>query len=117
MTDNIKKGNEGEKLAVDYLEEKGYRVTERNYRHKRSEIDIIGMKDGWLIFVEVKTRTSHSFGYPEEFVDDKKIEKIMEGAEHYIFEKNWKGNVRYDIISISLTEGRPILEHFEDAFH
>ncbi len=117
MTDKIKRGNEGEKLAATFLEEKGYIIIERNFRYKHSEIDIIMQKEDWLIFVEVKTRTSHQFGYPEEFVDEKKAEKILEGADHYLHEKNWNGNVRYDIVSVSVMKGVPEIVHFEDAFH
>lgn len=117
MSDNIKKGNEGECLAATYLEEKGYRIVHRNYRYKHSEIDLIAEQNNLLVFVEVKTRTSVSFGYPEEFVDEKKIEKILEGADQYLFETNWNGNVRYDIVSIKLRKGAPMIDHFEDAFH
>lgn len=117
MTDNIKKGNEGENLAAAYLEDKGYRILDRNYRYKHAEIDLIAEKDNWLIFVEVKTRTSLAFGYPEEFVDDKKINKILEGADQYLFETNWSGNVRYDIVSIKMGSKSVQIDHFEDAFH
>lgn len=117
MTDKIKRGSDGEKLAAAFLEEKGYVIIERNFRYKHSEIDIIMQKEDWLIFVEVKTRTSHQFGYPEEFVDEKKAEKILEGADHYIHEKDWTGNVRYDIVSVSVMNGIPEIVHFEDAFH
>ncbi|MEQ8362262.1 MAG: YraN family protein [Cyclobacteriaceae bacterium] len=117
MTDKIKRGFEGEGLAITFLENKGYRLLERNYRYKRSEIDLIVEKDNWLVFVEVKTRSSTSFGYPEEFVDERKAEKIMEGADQYMYVKNWNGNVRYDIVSIILKEGEPEIVHFEDAFH
>ena len=117
MTDKINKGNEGEKMAAAFLEKKGYRVLEKNYRYKHAEIDLIVEKDDWLIFVEVKTRTSLTFGYPEEFVDDKKISKIMEGADQFIHEIDWNGNVRYDIISIYLNSSNPEITHFEDAFH
>ncbi|HNP93987.1 MAG TPA: YraN family protein [Cyclobacteriaceae bacterium] len=117
MTDKIKKGELGEQLAANFLTEKGYDILERNYRYKHSEIDLIVKKDNWLVFVEVKTRTSEAFGYPENFVDDKKAEKILEGAEQYLFETNWDGNVRYDIISIMLKKDIPEVVHFEDAFH
>lgn len=117
MTDNIKKGIEGENLAAAFLKEKGYRIIQRNYRYKHAEIDLIVEKDDWLIFVEVKTRTSVSFGYPEEFVDEKKINKILEGADQYLFETNWNGHVRYDIVSIKLGNGAPQIDHFEDAIH
>lgn len=117
MADKIKRGFEGEDLAVAFLENKGYCLRERNYRHKRSEIDLIVEKDNWLIFVEVKTRSSVAFGYPEEFVDEKKANKIMEGAENYIIENDWKGNVRYDVVAITLQKDKPEIVHFEDAFY
>ena len=117
MTDNIKKGKEGENLAATFLEEKGYRIVNRNYRYKHAEIDLIVEKTDFLIFVEVKTRSSLSFGYPEEFVDEKKINKIIEGAEQYLFETNWHGNVRYDIVSVKMGSELPQIDHFEDAFY
>lgn len=117
MTDKIKRGEEGERLAESYLVEKGYKIVKRNYRFKHSEVDLIVEKNDWLVFVEVKTRSSHLFGYPEEFVDDKKTEKIFEGADQYLYETKWSGNVRYDIISVSLDHGQPVIDHFEDAFH
>jgi len=117
MTDKIKRGFEGEDLAITFLEKKGYRLLERNYRYKRSEIDLIVEKDKWLVFVEVKTRSSTAFGFPEEFVDEKKAEKIIEGADYYMHKNNWQGNVRYDIVSIILRKGEPEIAHFEDAFY
>ncbi|MGE0588572.1 MAG: YraN family protein [Cyclobacteriaceae bacterium] len=117
MTDKIKKGEQGEQMAANFLKEKGYAILERNYRYKHSEIDLIVQKGNWVVFVEVKTRTSETFGYPEDFVDDKKAEKILEGADQYLFEKKWEGNVRYDIISITIKKNIPEIVHFEDAFH
>ena len=117
MSDKIKRGNEGEKLAADFLTGKGFEIVARNYRHRRSEIDLIVRMDNWLIFVEVKTRSSYDFGYPEEFVNSQKRKKILEGAEHYLYESNWQGNVRYDIVSIRLREDGPEIMHLEDAFH
>ena len=103
--------------AAAFLEGKGYQVIARNYRHKHAEIDLIVKRGDWLVFVEVKTRTSAAYGYPEEFVDEKKEEKILEGADHYLAECNWQGNVRYDIVAVSIVNGRWDIVHFEDAFH
>ncbi len=116
MSDKIKKGNEGEALAAQYLIDKGYKLLERNYRFKRSEIDLIVEKNNCLVFVEVKLRTSIAFGYPEEFVSEKKAAKIMEGAEQYIFQTDWRGNIRYDIVAIYKQNGQPEIVHIEDAF-
>lgn len=117
MTDKIKRGNFGEELAAGFLAEKGFEILERNYRYKHSEIDLIVRKANWLIFVEVKTRSSSAFGHPEEFVDYHKVKKILEGAEHYMYAIDWQHNVRYDIVSVFLKEGEPEIVHIEDAFY
>ena len=117
MTDKIKKGKEAEDMAADFLALQGYEIVERNYRYKRSEIDLIVRKDNWLIFVEVKMRSSDAFGYPEEFVDYKKAKNIVYGAEQYTYDNNYNGNVRYDVVAISMKNGEPEIRHFEDAFY
>lgn len=110
-------GDYGEQLAADMLKDKGYKIVASNYRYKRSEIDIIAEKDGTLVFVEVKTRKNASFGYPEDFVNEKKAEMIIAAAENYIFENKWKKNIRFDIISVIMgKEGNEIV-HFKDAFY
>ncbi|MBL7863361.1 MAG: YraN family protein [Cyclobacteriaceae bacterium] len=117
MTDKIKRGAEGEQLAALFLEKQGFTILNRNYRYRKSEIDLVACRGNWLLFVEVKTRTSIEFGFPEAFVDYKKKKKIFEGAEQYMFEKNWKGNVRFDIVSVNLMDGHPEIRHIEDAFY
>ncbi len=117
MSDKIKKGRQAETLAADFLAQQGYEIVERNFRYKRSEIDLIVRKNGWLIFVEVKMRSSDAFGFPEEFVDYKKAKNIVYGAEQYTYENNYEGNVRYDVIAISMKNGEPEIRHFEDAFY
>ncbi len=117
MSDKIKKGKEGEALAADFLIEKGFEIIARNYRNKRSEIDLIIKKSNWLIFVEVKMRSSDAYGYPEDFVDYKKAKNIIDGAEQYTYDQNWQGNVRYDIISIRDQYGKKEILHIEDAFY
>lgn len=117
MTDKIKKGKEAEDMAADFLAQQGYEIVERNYRYKRSEIDLIVRRDNWLIFVEVKMRSSDAFGYPEEFVDYKKAKNIVYGAEQYTYDNNYNGNVRYDVVAISMKNGEPEIRHFEDAFY
>lgn len=113
MAKAIDIGKEGERKAEEFLQQKGYNIIARNYRYKRSEIDLIVQKENWLVFVEVKMRASKEFGYPEEAVHATKRKKILEGAAQYLLETNWQGNVRYDIVAI---QGQHI-EHFEDAFY
>lgn len=116
MSKSKELGQEGEQLAADYLKKKGWQILEMNYRYSRSEIDLIASKPKQLIFVEVKARTNTSFGLPEQYVDDKKAELIMKAADHYIHQIDWKGNIRFDIISIIKKETIE-LEHIEDAFY
>lgn len=116
MTEKIKKGEEAEKSAAGYLTEKGFRILERNFRYKHCEIDLIALKDNWLIFVEVKMRSSHAFGPPEIFVDQSKRHHIKKASRHYIFDRNWMGNIRFDIIAITQTDNGEEILHIEDAF-
>lgn len=117
MSDKIKKGKEGEAVAAEYLISKGFEIVERNYRYKQLEIDLIVKKTNWLIFVEVKFRSSDAYGYPEDFVDYKKAKNIVDGAEQYTYDKNWQGNVRYDIVAIRNIHGQQEIKHIEDAFY
>ena len=116
MDKNKELGLEGEQQAAEYLNNQGFRILEMNYRYSRSEIDIIASKNDLLVFVEVKVRTNTNYGLPENFVDDKKAVNIIKGADNYINEINWKGNIRFDIISI-VKDGDTELQHFEDAFY
>lgn len=116
MTDKIKTGAKGEQLAADFLVQKGFRVVHRNYRFGRAEIDLIVQRDNWLIFVEVKTRSSTTYGQPEEFVDSGKGRRIFDAAEEYIYSTDWQGHIRFDIVSVTLGHP-PKIVWFEDAIN
>jgi len=116
LNKNKEIGRKGELVAVDYLIHKGYIIIEKNFFHRRFEIDIIARQNDTLVFVEVKTRRTKSFGYPEESVDNKKIQHILRCADYYINQTKWNGNIRFDIISILFRPSLSI-EHIEDAFY
>ncbi len=111
------RGNKGEKIAEEYLLKKRYSILAKNYRAGKSEIDLICKIESMLVFVEVKTRSSTKFGQPEEFVNQAKAAKIMEGAEAYMIENNWEGAIRFDIVSVLLQANKSEITHFEDAFY
>lgn len=116
MKNKSETGREGERLAAEYLVRKGFEIVVRNYRHRRAEIDLIVKRDDWVIFVEVKTRSSTAFGEPEQFVQGVQVKKIFEAAEEFIFSTDWQGHVRFDVISVKL--GREVvIDHFEDAIN
>ncbi len=118
-------GRQGEDLAVVYLEEKGYRILERNYRFEGSEVDIVSFKPddryelgGEIVFVEVKTRSDVLFGRPEEAISEQKRRHIIKASRAYLYEsKLERSPCRFDVIGIVVSEdAEPAIEHFEDAF-
>lgn len=112
---NIEIGKKGEDMAVDYLMHSKYEILARNFRSGRIEIDIIARQGDILVFIEVKTRSGIEFGYPEESVDEAKQDAIQTCAEEYIFQNDWQGDIRFDIIGISLNSSSPVY-HIMDAF-
>ena len=116
MSDKKKTGDKGENIAADFLTQKGFEIVARNYRFNKGEIDIIVRRNNWLLFVEVKTRSSNDFGEPEKFVDQAKANHIFRAAEQFIFNIDWNGHVRFDVISVKLGDEPEVL-HFEDAIN
>lgn len=112
-------GRIGEEAASKYLEAKGYRIRERNYRTYLGEIDIISEHKGNIIFVEVKTRSSNKFGYAEEAVNSIKQKKIIKNALCYLNRyRLWRMNSRFDVILISISNNKTIkgIKHIKNAF-
>lgn len=110
-------GKRGEAMAEIELRQKGYKILERNYRHGKSEIDLIAEGERLLIFIEVKTRSSSSFGYPEDFVSKSQQQAIIRAANHYVEESGWKGDIRFDIVAIVVKQTTIQIEHLKDAFY
>lgn len=111
------KGKEGENLAAKFLTDKGYQILDRNYRHKRGEIDLIMRLENLLCFVEVKLRSRIDFGQPEDFVSQNQKDLIILTAENYTHEKGWVGDIRFDIIAITEKGANIEVKHFKDAFY
>lgn len=74
----------GEEIAKNYLEENQIKIIHSNFRTRDGEIDLIGKDNEDLVFFEVKTRSSTNFGFPEEAVNTKKIQKIELVANEYL---------------------------------
>ena len=113
-------GKKGEELAVELLEEKGYEIIERNYRFSRGEIDVIAKdpKDGFLAFVEVKTRQNLNFGPPEVAITKSKMRQLRKVAELYLYDKSiTELDCRFDVITVLLkTKQKPEINYYENAF-
>ena len=111
-------GDEGEEIAVSYLESKGWFIIDRNYFFEKAEVDIVASDGTFIIFVEVKMRSGTFFGRPEEFVTPAKEENIKKAAEAWVYERKMEtAMIRFDVIAIVKKEGsEPEISHFEDAF-
>lgn len=112
-------GSFGEALAKDYLISKGYKILNMNFRNKFGEIDIICKNNNLLIFCEIKSRYSNSFGSPIESITCYKQKQIIKLSELYLISKKYYNfNVRYDIIEVifnTITSSH-IINHVQDAF-
>lgn len=107
------KGNIGENLAINYLQDNGYQIIETNYKNKIGEIDIIAKENNRIIFVEVKQRSTLKFGYPREAVNFYKQKKIRQVALSYIKYKNLiNEHLRFDVIEIIGDK----ITHLKNAF-
>ncbi|MGB9893331.1 MAG: YraN family protein [Candidatus Saccharicenans sp.] len=111
-------GNWGEELAAEYLVKKGYQIIEKHFYFHHTEIDLIARDGDYLVFVEVKTRSSADFGLPEEAVTERKKYHLRRAAEGYLYLNNLSQvNCRFDVISVSFRpDGQTSLEHYQNAF-
>jgi putative endonuclease len=96
-------GKIGEDTAVEYIENRGYKVIDRNYTSRWGEIDIISEKDGVLVFVEVKTKIGDKYGAPWESVTFFKYQKLKRSIQYYITSnKNSNRKCRIDVCGVLL---------------
>lgn len=111
-------GQAGEAAAADYFLAQGFEVLARSYRYGRAEVDLV-LRRGQelLVFAEVKTRSSGQFGTPETFVSNRKKELFRLAATHLQEELEWRGDIRFDIVALTLLSQGFRIEHFEDAFY
>ncbi len=111
-------GKHGEILACSYLQDKGHVILETNFRYSHKEIDIISLLDDVLVFTEIKSRSSYTFGFPEEAVSVRKQNLLKLAAEYYCLDKPQYQKFRFDVLSLLIRDGN-IKEavHFEDAFY
>jgi putative endonuclease len=122
-------GRWGEKLAAEYLAARGYKILESNARTPYGEIDLVACQDepgfseesglsSVTIFVEVKTRATRTFGYPEESVNPRKQAHMLASAQAYIQAHPQLGDHwRIDVIAIQRQPAGlpPLIRHFINA--
>lgn len=108
----------GEEVASQYLEAKGYQILARNWRTQEGEVDLVAQEGETVVFVEVKTRTSKDFGWPEDSVTTTKQRRLQRSAMAYLMDQDlidvpW----RIDVIAIDRNRSGGVerLEHYIDA--
>lgn len=113
-------GNLGEDIALKYLENLGYTLTERNFKGKktRGEIDLVMTKGVVIVFIEVKYRRQGSFGYAACSISDRKKKKLYETAEEYLIEKGLSFNQKcsFGAVLIDDTHYNREISFIEDIF-
>lgn len=101
----------GEDKACEYLKKLGFTIIERNYRKRYGEIDIVAIdessKEKVLTFIEVKTRTSNSFGTPLEAITYWKLKELIKTAQFYkLTHRNLPESLRIDAVSIIIIDNK-----------
>ena len=110
-------GKKSESIAVNHLKKKKYKILEQNYRTKLGEIDIIAKDGDTIAFVEVKSRKTDHFGHPKWAVTPQKQRKISMVALQYLkATKQFHTRARFDVVSISLIQNKPVVEVIKNAF-
>lgn len=108
-------GKEKEESALCYLSEHGYEILEQNFYTRYGEIDLIGKEGSYLVFIEVKYRSTVKNGVPEAAVTLQKQRKIIKAAMYYLYKKELPEDtpVRFDVLSVLGKEYRLIKNAFE----
>ena len=117
MAQHNQTGNLGEAMAKQYLRDNGFCIMHQNWRYARYEVDIIAEKNKVLHFIEVKTRRTRKFGYPEDNVDKKKIHHLINAAEAYLIQSPQWQRIQFDILAITMQHNEPVEYYFiEDVY-
>ncbi|MES9946350.1 MAG: YraN family protein [Candidatus Thiodiazotropha sp.] len=101
-------GQEAEQQALDFLQSKGLRLQERNFRCKTGEIDLIMRDAQTLVFVEVRFRQSNDYGRALETVTAGKQRKLLNTANRYLQMKHIDSACRFDVIALNGSGSTPI---------
>ncbi|HZJ83224.1 MAG TPA: YraN family protein [Clostridia bacterium] len=115
---NKELGDWGEQQAKGYLKSQGFIILEKNYRSHIGEVDLIAKDGDFLVFVEVKTRTSKAYGFPMEAIGPKKQNKYFKMASIYAKHRGIHDvSFRFDIIEVMVKyNSKPDINHIPNAF-
>lgn len=112
-------GRRGEAMAAQHLQALGYQVLVCNWRTRAGELDIVALDGDTLVFVEVKTRRTHTFGAPEESIDARKQAQLARLAELFLdaHPNLTFRECRFDVAVVDMTVLPPQVRLYRNAFY
>ena len=117
---SVSKGAAGEVLAARFLRDKGYEITDANFRCRFGEIDIIARDGPYIVFVEVKTRRADALYAPAEAVTREKQLRLIKSAGYFLLGHPEEGQPRFDVIEVVTSPDDPLtaveIRHLENAY-
>jgi putative endonuclease len=115
-------GRKGELAAAKFLRKQGYHIIERGGRRAAGELDLVAVDGRTIVFVEVKTRSSHDAGHPAESITPQKQMRVTRAARAFIkfhgLDKVDERHYRFDVVAVTWPGGnsKPTIEHYQHAF-
>ena len=111
-------GDRGERAAAKFLKRQGFRILARQSRSRIGELDLIALDGESVVFVEVKTRSSHVAGHPTEAITFAKRKQLTRAALVWLKRRGLlDSRARFDVVAITwCTDGPPLIEHYRNAF-
>ena len=111
-------GKQAENIAADYLAKQDVKLITRNFHSRFGEIDLIGLEQDILLFIEVRYRKNETFLAAIETIDQRKCKKIIRTSEYYLNKhKNYRSCLcRYDVITLTGELDKPVIEWIKNAF-
>ena len=106
-------GQEGEELALKFLQEKGYKLVERNFTTRLGEIDLIMKEEETLVFVEVKYYGPTNYADAHLSLTSSKKSKLRKTINVYLARLNKEIPARFDVVIITKDNSGNNIEHFE----
>lgn len=111
-------GKDGEEIAAKFLENKGYKILNRNFLTRHGEIDIIAKDKEEYVFIEVKTRKSNKYGEPIDAINNNKIKHLKSAINYYLYINKLENKfIRIDVIEVKYIKNKIYINHIKQAIN
>ena len=109
-------GTKGEDIAAAYLQQQGHALLDRNFRTRYGEVDLVTRHGDAIVFLEVRTRRTATYGAPEESVTARKGQRVVLAAQQYLQDNGMEQrHWRIDLVSVRMAGGAPKVTHLMDV--